>query len=391
MPDLGPGLQQLDARGLLRRRRVVDGPQGAFLDADGRRYLSFCSNDYLGLANHPGLAAAAKRGADEYGVGAGAAALVCGHSRAHEALEARLAEFVRLPRALYFSTGYMANLGIVPALVGRGGTVFSDELNHACLIDGARLSRADIRVYPHRDVGALARMLTECTTPAKLVMSDAVFSMDGELAPLPELAALCDRHDAWLLIDDAHGFGVLGAGGRGALAHFGLASPRTVYMGTLGKAAGVFGAFVAGSAELVEWLLQRARTYVFSTGSPPMLATALMASLELVERDEWRRERLGALIAQLRAGLTRLPWRLPSSPTPIQPLIVGDNQTAMALMEGLRERGIWVPAIRPPTVPEGTARLRISLSAAHAPQDVERLLGALAELAPAKRQHFERG
>ncbi len=389
MPDLGPQLRELDAQGLRRWRRSVEGPQGAFLDADGRRYLSFCSNDYLGLANHPAIAAAAKRGADEYGVGAGAAALVCGHTRAHEALEARLAEFVRLPRALYFSTGYMANLGIVPALVGRGGTVFSDALNHACLIDGARLSRADIRVYPHRDVGALARLLAESTSPAKLVMSDAVFSMDGELAPLPELAALCDRYDAWLLIDDAHGFGVLGEGGRGALAHFGLASPRIVYMGTLGKAAGVFGAFVAGTSELVEWLLQRARTYVFTTDSPPMLATALMASLELVEREAWRRERLGALIAQLRAGLTRLPWRLPGSPTPIQPLIVGDNQTAVTLMERLRARGIWVPAIRPPTVPEGTARLRISLSAAHAPPDVERLLEALAELAPAQRQHLE--
>jgi 8-amino-7-oxononanoate synthase len=381
MPDLAPQLHELEAQGLLRRRRIVEGPQGAYLDVEGRRYLAFCNNDYLGLASHPALIEAAQRGAALYGVGAGAASLLSGHTRAHEDLERRLAEFVRLPRALYFSTGYMANLGIVPALVGRGGAVFSDALNHACLIDAARLSRAEVHVYPHRDVDAVARMLADCASPTKLVATDAVFSMDGDVAPLRELVALCDRHDAWLLIDDAHGFGVLGEDGRGSLAHHGIASPRIVYMATLGKAAGIFGAFAAGATSTVEWLVQRARPYVFTTASPPMLATALMASLELIEREAWRRERLQGLIERLRGRLATLPWRLAPSGTAIQPLIVGDNAAAMALMEGLMEQGIWVPAIRPPTVPAGTARLRISLSAAHAPEHVDQLADALRALA----------
>jgi len=381
MPDLAARLRELEARGLMRERRVVEGAQGPHLEVDGRRFLSFCSNDYLGLANHAALIDAARRGAAEYGVGASASALVCGHMQAHAALEARLAGFVRLARALHFSTGYMANLGAVPALVRRGDAVFCDELNHASLIDAARLSRAEIRVYPHRDVDALERLLAECQSPAKLVASDAVFSMDGDLAPVAELAALCDRYDAWLLLDDAHGFGVLGEGGRGTLAHFGVASPRVVYVGTLGKAAGVFGAFVAGTRELVEWLLQRARTYIFTTGSPPMLASALLASLDLIEREEWRREHLRALIARFRAGVRGLPWHLLPSQTAIQPLIVGENRATVALMERLRERDLWVPAIRPPTVPAGTARLRISLSAAHTLADVDRLVEALHEAA----------
>ena len=381
MPDLAARLHELEARGLMRERRVVQGPQGPHLEVDGRRLLSFCSNDYLGLASHAALIDAARRGAAEYGVGASASALVCGHMQAHEALEARLAGFVRLERALYFSTGYLANLGAVPALAGRGDAVFCDELNHASLIDAARLSRAEIRVYPHCDLDALERLLAECQSPAKLVVSDAVFSMDGDLAPVAELAGLCDRYDAWLLLDDAHGFGVLGEGGRGTLAHFGVASPRIVYVGTLGKAAGVFGAFVAGTRDVVEWLLQRARTYIFTTGSPPMLASALLASLDLIEREEWRREHLRALIARFRAGVRGVPWRLLPSQTAIQPLIVGENRAAVALMARLRERDLWVPAIRPPTVPAGTARLRVSLSAAHTLADVDRLVEALHEAA----------
>jgi 8-amino-7-oxononanoate synthase len=384
-PDLASRLDELEARGLARRRRVVAGPQGPYLEVDGRRQLAFCSNDYLGLASHPALIEAAKRGVEAYGVGASASALICGHMAAHHELEARLAAFVRLPRALYFSTGYMANLGVVPALAGRGDAVFSDELNHASLIDAARLSRAEIRVYPHRDLGALERLLAESRHPAKLVMSDAVFSMDGDLAPVAGLVALCERYDAWLLLDDAHGFGILGEGGRGALSHFGVASPRIVYVGTLGKAAGVSGAFAAGTPDLVEWLQQRARTYVFTTGSPPMLASALLASVDLIEREEWRREHLRALVARLRAGLAGLPWRLAPSETPIQPLIVGENAAAVALMERLRELNLWVPAIRPPTVPAGTARLRISLSAAHASADVDRLVEALHEAVRAER------
>jgi len=387
MFDFGPRLAQLQQQGLLRKRRIVESPQGAQIQVEGQQYLAFCSNDYLGLANHPRLIAAATDGLHQYGLGAGASALLSGHSRAHEQLEVALARFVGMPRALYFSNGYMANLGIIPALVGPGDTVFSDRLNHACLIDGARLSRAEFRVYPHGDTVRLERLLARCTSPRKLVATDAVFSMDGDLAPLAELLALCEKHDALLLVDDAHGFGVLGPQGRGSLAHCGLThgglmhcgltSPRIVYMGTLGKAAGAAGAFVAGTAELIEWLLQNARTYIFTTASPPLLATALLASLELIESESWRQERLQQLVRQLRTGVQGLPWRLLPSDSAIQSLIIGDNQAAVDLMEALRARGIWVPAIRPPTVPKGTARLRISLSAAHDATQVAQLLEAL--------------
>jgi 8-amino-7-oxononanoate synthase len=383
MPDLSLQLDGLARDGLARRRRVVESADGPFVTVDGRRFLAFCSNDYLDLARHPALVEAARRGAERYGIGAGASALISGHTRAHEELEARLARFVRMPRALHFSAGYMANLGILAALAGRGHTVFCDQLNHACLVDGARLSRAEVRVYPHLDLAALERMLAGCATPGKLVASDAVFSMDGDIAPLPGLLALCERHDAWLVVDDAHGFGVLGEGGRGTLAHFGVASPRIVYMGTLGKAAGVHGAFVAGEEALIEWLLQRARTYVFTTASPPLLAVALMASLELIEAEEHRRTRLRALIERLRKNLEKLRWRLAPSDTPIQPLIVGDNRAALDLAEGLRGRSIWVPAIRPPTVPAGSARLRITLSAAHGVEHVDELAAALRDLSRA--------
>jgi 8-amino-7-oxononanoate synthase len=381
MPDFHVELAQLQEQGLLRTRRIVQGPQDVYLHVDGHDYLSFCSNDYLGLANHPELIAAAHAGLEQFGVGAGASALISGHSSAHEALEDQLAAFVGMPRALYFSNGYMANLGIIPALIGAGDTVFSDRLNHACLIDGARLSRAEFKVYPHNDVATLERLLAKCSSPRKLVATDAVFSMDGDIAPLPELLALCERHDAWLVVDDAHGFGVLGPQGRGSLAHFHLSSPRLVYMGTLGKAAGVSGAFVAAAADVIEWLVQRARTYVFTTASPAMLATSLSASLHLIEKEEWRRDRLKQLAQSLATGLRGLPWQLLPSSTAIQPLIIGDNQTAVQLMEQLRARGIWVPAIRPPTVPKGTARLRITLSANHTEEHIAQLVHALHALA----------
>lgn len=381
MLDFSPRLADLAQGGLLRRRRAVQAADGPILSVDGRRYLAFCSNDYLGLAQHPALAEAACRGAQRYGVGAGASALISGHSEVHEALEARLARFVRMPRALHFSSGYMANLGILPALAGRGDTIFSDALNHACLIDGARLSRAKVEVYPHADLDALERMLAASDTGGKVIATDAVFSMDGDLAPLPGLLALAEHYDAWLVLDDAHGFGVLGEGGRGTPAHFGLASPRIAYMGTLGKAAGVYGAFAAGSESLVEWLLQRARSYIFTTASPPLLACAVMASLDLIEREEERRARLRLLIDRLKEKLEGLPWRLLPSETPIQPLIVGDNRAALELAEALRARGLWVPAIRPPTVPEGSARLRIALSASHEMHHVDELAAALRELA----------
>jgi 8-amino-7-oxononanoate synthase len=379
--DFDARLGQLEEDGLTRRRRVVEGPQATSLTVDGKSYLAFCSNDYLGLANHPVLIAAAQWGAATYGVGGGASHLVCGHSVPHEVLEDALAAFVRLPRALYFSTGYMAALGVIPALVGRGDAVFSDTLNHACLIDGMRLSRADVYLYSHLDMEALEKQLAQCESANKLVVSDAVFSMDGDLAPVPDLLALCERYDAWLLLDDAHGFGVLGADGRGSLSHFGVYSPRILYMGTLGKAAGVFGAFVAGEIEVIEWLLQRARTYIFTTAAPPMLATAVTESLQLIEKESWRRARLGELIAQLRKGLADSPWTLLPSTTPIQALIIGDNRTVIQLGEALLKKGIWVSTIRPPTVPQGTARLRISLSAGHTSKDVAWLVTSLRELA----------
>jgi 8-amino-7-oxononanoate synthase len=379
----------LDRAHLRRHRRVVVPESGAYLSIDGHSMLAFCSNDYLGLATHPALVQAACDGALAYGVGAGASPLVSGHSAANEALERELAAFVGLPRALYFYAGYATNIGIVPALVGAGDAIFSDALNHACLIDGARLSRAKIHRYAHADLDALGRELAQSEAPRKLIISDAVFSMDGDIADIAALVALCERHDALLLLDDAHGFGVLGPQGRGSLAAAGLhgakASRRVLYMATLGKAAGVAGAFVAGDEALVEWLLQKTRSYIFATAAPALLANALRASLVLIEQDEWRRTHLQQLIARLRsgllAGLKGSHWQLPPSQTAIQPLLIGRNDEALAVMDDLRARGIWVPAIRPPTVAEGTARLRIALSAAHTEADIDLLVEALTALA----------
>jgi 8-amino-7-oxononanoate synthase len=350
-------------------------------EADGKPYLSFCSNDYLGLANQPRLIAALQQGAQQWGVGAGAAHLVSGHFEPHHLLEQELAAFVNKPTALLFSTGYMANLGTVQALVGKGDTVFADRLNHASLNDAMLLSRAAVRRYRHNDMAQLAQLLEKTQSGRKLIITDAVFSMDGDLAPLPELLALCERHDAWLLVDDAHGFGVLGERGRGSLAHCDIVSPRIVYMATLGKAAGVFGAFVAAEQAVIDTLVNHARSYVYTTATPPALAGAVLESLECIGQGDALRGHLRNLIAQLRNGLADLPWKLMPSDTAIQPLLIGDNQAALALSEGLRERGIWVAAIRPPTVPQGTARLRITLSAAHSARDVAQLIASLHELA----------
>jgi 8-amino-7-oxononanoate synthase len=378
--DPAAELAALEAGGLKRMRRVLETAQAARVVVDGKPYVAFCSNDYLGLANHPALIAAVHAGAERYGVGAGASHLILGHSAAHHALETALARFVNLPRALLFSTGYMANLGVVTALVDRGDAVFADKFNHASLNDAAILSRATFKRYPHGDFAALERLLAAARARRKLVATDAVFSMDGDLAPVPQLLALCERHDAWLLLDDAHGFGVLGAEGRGILSHFNIASPRVIYMATLGKAAGVFGACVAGADDLIELLMQRARPYIYTTATPPLLAHALLTSLELIASETWRRERLAQLIALLRARLQASCWRLLPSPTAIQPLLIGDNATALRISGQLAQRGLLVPAIRPPTVPRGTARLRISLSAAHEVNDVEQLSAALNEL-----------
>ncbi len=380
--ELEIGLAQLAPEGLRRRRRTLDAPCGPEAIIDGRPVVAFCSNDYLSLANHPAIVAAAQEAAGRWGVGSGASHIVSGHLRPHEDLEARLAAFVGRERALYFTTGYMANLAIVPTLVERHDAIFADRLNHASLIDAALLARAEHVRYPHGDVDALAARLEQSRARRRLILTDAVFSMDGDLAPLPELFALAERFDAWLVVDDAHGFGVLGPSGRGSIAHFELPpSPRLILMGTLGKAAGVSGAFVAGDQRVIDWLVQRARPYIFTTASSPLIATALLASLDLIAAGDERRAHLRRLIDRLRSGLEELPWRLLPSPTAIQPLLIGGNDAVVRLSERLFARGLWVPAIRPPTVPAGTARLRISLSAAHDETQIDALITALHDCA----------
>jgi len=382
--DLEARLAELDGQGLRRRRRVLESAQGTRVTVDGKTYLSFASNDYLGLASHPAIAAAACEAATRYGVGAGASHLLTGHHALHQRLEGELAAFVGRPAALLFATGYMANLGVVTALVGRDGALFADRLNHASLVDAALLSRAEHVRYRHLDLGHLEELLRASRAKNKLIASDTVFSMDGDLAPVAKLLALAEKYNAWLYLDDAHGFGVLGEGGRGVLHSYPALltpHPALIYLATLGKAAGVSGAFVAGSETLVEWLVNKARTYIYTTAAPPMLAAAVSASLKLIAGEPWRRQQLQRLMAQLKAGVARLPWPLLPSDSPIQPLLIGGNHEALRLADGLLERGILLPAIRPPTVPEGTARLRISLSAAHTEAELAQLLTALKELA----------
>ncbi len=399
-------LARLRAAHLARKRRQVapliapaelaltdEALRGTTYLIDGQPRLSFGSNDYLGLSQHPVLIAAAQQAAARYGVGATASPLVCGHSPAHEALEQELAALVGLPRALYFYAGYAANVGAIPALVGKGDAVFSDALNHACLIDGIRLSRAESHVLPHADLAALESALQTSTARRKLVVTDAVFSMDGNVADVPALLTLCERYDAWLMIDDAHGFGVLGERGEGTLSYHGIVGAngvapawqgrldRLISMATLGKAAGVAGAFIAGEPSMVEWVMQKARTYMFATAAPAMVAESLRAALQVMQDEPQRRAHLRTLQARLQAGVNAagLPWRLLPSDTAIQPLIIGSNEDALAVMARLDDQGVWVPAIRPPTVPEGTARLRISLSAAHTVEQVDQLCRALAQ------------
>jgi 8-amino-7-oxononanoate synthase len=383
---------QLDRRradGLWRERRLLEGPQAVEAVIDGRRCLAFCSNDYLALANDPRVIAAMQDGAARYGAGSGASHLVNGHSRAHHELEAALADFTGRPRALLFSTGYMANVGTLDALAGRGDRIYADRLVHASLLDGARLSGARLRRYPHANTGPLAAWLQQDGgSGRRLIVTDGVFSMDGDVAPLPALAALAARHDAWLLVDDAHGLGVIGPDGRGVLGHFGLdAAQVPVLVGTLGKAFGCFGAFVAGSGELVDTLIQFARSYIYTTALPPAAACAALAALEISQREPWRRERLQALVERFESGARRLGLALPARAggvpaTPIVPLIVGDSERALALSQRLLDRGILIGAIRPPTVARGSARLRITFSAAHSEAHVDRLLDALAEAMP---------
>jgi len=377
-------LDALDSQGLRRRRRTADTPCAPHQTVDGRPMLAFCSNDYLGLAAHPAIVAALQEGAALYGAGSGASHLVSGHGRAHAQFEAAAAAFMapHIPdaQALYLCTGYMANLAVLTALGNdKEAEIFSESLNHASLIDGARLARAGVTVYGHGDVAMLATQLAASTAPTKIVVTDSVFSMDGDLAPLPALLALCEQYGAWLVVDDAHGFGVLGEHGRGALEHFGLSSSHLVYVGTLGKAAGVGGAFIAAHASVIDLLVQRARPYIYTTAAPPALAHALLTSLDIIGGAEGtaRRAQLTRLTAQLDGALQLQRWRRVPSTTPIQAIIIGGNEDAMAAAASLHAQGLWVPAIRPPTVPANTARLRVTLSAAHTEQDVAQLAAAL--------------
>jgi len=380
--DLAARLAERRAADLYRQRPLLGSPQGPQVVVDGQQLLAFCSNDYLGLANHPEVIAAWQAGAEQWGVGGGASHLVVGHSTPHHQVEEALAELTGRPRALLFSTGYMANLGAITALVGQGDTVLQDRLNHASLLDGGLLSGARFNRYLHNDAASLASRLDKAVGNT-LVVTDGVFSMDGDLANLPALAEVARARGAWLMVDDAHGLGTLGAQGGGIVEHFGLGVDDVpVLVGTLGKACGTAGAFVAGSEELIEALVQFARPYIYTTSQPPALACATLKSLQLLRRETWRREHLAGLIRQFREGAQQIGLALMDSPTPIQPIMIGDSAQALRLSRMLRERGLLVTAIRPPTVPAGSARLRVTLSAAHSEAQVQLLLNALAECYP---------
>ncbi len=379
---LQPELVQLEQCHRYRSRRISDSPQGAELLLDGQPVLNFCSNDYLGLANHPEVVAAFIQGAERWGVGSGASHLVSGHTSVHHALEEELAEFTGRPRALLFSTGYMANQGVITSLLGRGDLLYADRLNHASLIDGGTLSRAKLHRFAHTDVAGLQQQMERYSGRGeRLVATDGVFSMDGDIAPLLELSRLCREQQAWLLVDDAHGLGVLGGSGGGTLEQLSLGLDEVpILMGTLGKAFGTFGAFVAGSEELIETMIQRARSYIYTTALPPAVAVATRVSLRLIQSEDWRRERLQELITKLRNGVAAIGLPLMDSTTPIQPIMAGSSEQALLWSSQLQEEGILVTAIRPPTVPDGSARLRITLSCNHSDAELQRLLQALERL-----------
>jgi 8-amino-7-oxononanoate synthase len=388
-PTLEADLRRLAGLGRLRQRHSVEARRTATtrMRIGDAELLAFCSNDYLGLADHPRVVEAFVAGAREWGAGSGASHLVSGHCREHHALEEELAAFTGRDRALLFSTGYMANLAVVTTLLGRGDRVYMDRLNHASLLDAGLSSGARFTRYPHGDVAALTARMQRVDAARSMVVTDGVFSMDGDVAPLAELARLCRKHDAWLFVDDAHGIGVLGTGGGGSVEDAGLdARDVPILMGTLGKALGTFGAFVAGSHALVETLLQRARTYVYTTALPPAVASAARASLKVMQEETWRRERVLALVSRFRRGAAGLGLDLMDSRTPVQPVLLGSEATAVAASDALRSHGLWVPAIRPPTVPAGGSRLRITFSSAHSEPDVDRLLEALAALPTTRRK-----
>ncbi|MFT7222557.1 MAG: 8-amino-7-oxononanoate synthase [Cellvibrionaceae bacterium] len=383
--SLKPALQQRRDQSRYRQHFCIETPQQTHLRIDGQSYLAFCSNDYLGLANHPEVVSAMQRAAADFGVGSGASHLVCGHSHYHRKLEEALATFTGRARALLFSSGYMANLGVISALTDRGDSIFEDRLNHASLIDAAQLSRAQFKRFHHGDCQHLQQQLETVSKGRKLVVVDGVFSMDGDLAPLPELAALCREQGAWLMVDDAHGFGVLGESGGGCAQHFALASSDLpILVGTLGKSFGTFGAFVAGSELLIESLIQFSRTYIYTTALPPAVAAASLASLQLIQNKPELRRQLQDRIQQFRSGATALGLPLMPSLTAIQPLVLGQDALVVKVAEQLRQQNILITAIRPPTVPEGTARLRITLCATHTREDIEHLLESLDRTLPAE-------
>jgi 8-amino-7-oxononanoate synthase len=377
--DLAADLAARRAQHRYRQPLIQDGPCGRHAQVDGRRYLNFCSNDYLGLANDPAVIAAFQQATADWGVGSGASHLVCGHQRPHQQLEEALADHAGRQRALLFSNGYMANLGVMTALLGKGDGVFHDRLNHASLLDGGLLSGARFRRFAHNDAAALRGQLQRSDARRKLVVTDGVFSMDGDVAPLSDYADACEDHDAWLMVDDAHGLGVLDVQGRGSLFAQGVNERVPVLMGTLGKGLGTAGAFVAGSHALIETLIQFARTYIYTTAMPAAVAAATLVSLTKAREEHWRREKLEALVQRFRVGAGQQGFTLMDSVTPIQPLLIGTDEQAMALSQQLREQGFLITAIRPPTVPDGQARLRVTLSAAHEESDVDALLTALAQ------------
>ncbi|MGZ5012401.1 MAG: 8-amino-7-oxononanoate synthase [Methylobacter sp.] len=379
-PELAPRLDAIARQGLYRSRRVITSPQGINLGIDGRNVVNFCSNDYLGLANHPDVVNAFKAGADRYGVGSGSAHLICGHSSAHHALEEELAAFTGRDRALLFSTGYMANIGVISALLGRGDAVFEDRLNHASLLDGGLLSGARFKRYAHADMADLGAKL-ENATGSKLIVTDGVFSMDGDFAPMDELAVAAKNHNAWLMVDDAHGLGVIGEHGGGILEHYDLGQQDVpVLMGTLGKGLGTFGAFVAGSDLLIETLIQKARTYIYTTAMPAAVAEATRTSLKIAIAENWRRDKLKKLSERFSVGAAQLGLQAMPSSSAIQPILIGDSQSAVDISNALLDAGFLVSAIRPPTVPQGSARLRVTFSALHQEQHVDRLLDALTKI-----------
>ena len=372
-------LDRLARDDLYRSRQVVESAQGVEVQCGGLKLINFCSNDYLGLANHPAVVKAFQNGAAHYGVGSGSAHLICGHSRAHHALEEALAEFTGRDRALLFSTGYMANIGVISALTGRGDTVFEDRLNHASLLDGGLLSGARFKRYRHANTDGLLDSLS-CTDGRSMIVTDGVFSMDGDLAPLDVLSQIAKEQDAWLMVDDAHGLGVIGDKGRGIVEHFGLTQQQVpILVGTLGKAFGTFGAFVAGSETLIETLIQKARTYIYTTALPPAVAEATRAALNILIEEQWRRENLNDLVRRFRRGAEQLGFPLMPSNSAIQPILIGDSRRAVEIGKRLLDDGFWVGAIRPPTVPQGGARLRVTFSALHEEQQVDRLLESLAK------------